>query len=359
MKESLENSINEIKDIMINVSTGKLNIEEINERYKKLYEKLNNIFKSLKLENPNQFSDLWEFHEFWKHNLPAYSERRNFIIQLYKENSKQSTDIFQLLNQKIRNICLTRFMSGHYADAVEAAFKEINQVVKTIVKQATNIEEDGASLMKHAFSPNNPIIKLDSIDNESGRSIQLGYMEIFSGSMIGIRNPKAHANIIISKEEAIHLLFLASLLMNKIEKRQYSTSQEYLEFYINLVNILKERVNLNLPKPQPKYFYSIPIRKGGIHFEWLFHGQPRNSFGVELHFEKSNINMNRKKVKEFFKYKEELENILQEEVIFDEEWTKKWSRIYFTWNGGIITDELKNWAIEKMVVFIEYFLPKL
>ena len=39
-------------------------------------------------------------------------------------------------------------------------------------------------------------------------------MEIFAGAMTGIRNPKAHMNIEIGRERAIHFLFLASLLMD-------------------------------------------------------------------------------------------------------------------------------------------------
>jgi hypothetical protein len=36
---------------------------------------------------------------------------------------------------------------------------------------------------------------------------------------MGIRNPKAHANITITPERAIHFLFLASLLLFKIDER--------------------------------------------------------------------------------------------------------------------------------------------
>jgi len=34
----------------------------------------------------------------------------------------------------------------------------------------------------------------------AGRNIQRGYMQIFAGAMIGIRNPKAHKNITIGRE---------------------------------------------------------------------------------------------------------------------------------------------------------------
>ena len=44
-------------------------------------------------------------------------------------------------------------------------------------------------------------------------------MEIFAGAMTGIRNPKAHSNIIdIDEKRAIHLIYLASLLMYKLDE---------------------------------------------------------------------------------------------------------------------------------------------
>lgn len=44
-------------------------------------------------------------------------------------------------------------------------------------------------------------------------------MQIFSGAMTGIRNPKTHKNIKIDKKRAIHFLFLASLLMYKTDEQ--------------------------------------------------------------------------------------------------------------------------------------------
>jgi hypothetical protein len=48
--------------------------------------------------------------------------------------------------------------------------------------------------------------------------MQQGYMQIFAGSMTGIRNPKAHENISIDSVRAVHFLFLASLLMAKLDE---------------------------------------------------------------------------------------------------------------------------------------------
>lgn len=112
----------------------------------------------------------------------------------------------------------SRFEHGYYADSVESALKDVNNRVKKHNKAQTGQELDGADLMHQAFSPKKPIIVLDDIMTDTGRSIQLGYMEIFAGSMTGVRNPKAHANIVIDRQRAVHFLFLASLLMYKLDE---------------------------------------------------------------------------------------------------------------------------------------------
>jgi len=80
-------------------------------------------------------------------------------------------------------------------------------------------ERNRASLMECAFSVRNPILKLDDLGSETGRNIQVGYMQIFSGAMTCIRNPKAHANIEIDAVRSVHFAFLASLLFFKLDER--------------------------------------------------------------------------------------------------------------------------------------------
>lgn len=126
-------------------------------------------------------------------------------------------DFWSLIHPDIKTVSKGRFDAGEYADCAEAAFKHINSVVKEIYKKKTSKELDGSDLMKQAFTPNNPVIVIDDISTLSGKSVQQGYMEIFSGVMTGIRNPKAHANIRISKERAIHFLFVASTLMDTLD----------------------------------------------------------------------------------------------------------------------------------------------
>lgn len=125
---------------------------------------------------------------------------------------------WDIIHPKIRSVSENRYNSKEYADSVEASLKEVNTRVKNVVKTSIGQELDGASLMEKALSLDNPIIKLDDLSTESGRNIQKGYLKIFSGTMTGIRNPKAHENVIIDNVRAQHLITLASLLMYKLDE---------------------------------------------------------------------------------------------------------------------------------------------
>jgi uncharacterized protein (TIGR02391 family) len=128
-----------------------------------------------------------------------------------------TSDFFMDLDADIRRVSQQLFKDTHYADSVSAAFKELNHQVKQEYKRRKNVELDGADLMRQAFSPKNPVFVLADQSNESGRNIQQGFMELFAGAMIGIRNPHAHENLVLDSDDAKHFLYLASLLMKKFK----------------------------------------------------------------------------------------------------------------------------------------------
>ncbi|NPV00638.1 MAG: TIGR02391 family protein [Brevinematales bacterium] len=106
------------------------------------------------------------------------------------------------------------FNDGHHARAVEEAFKFLNNYIKKIAK----VSEDGASLMRKVFSVNNPIIKLNSGSNQSENDEQQGYMDIFAGCMMGIRNPRVHEHDWEDPQDrAIQLLLIADHLLDKVK----------------------------------------------------------------------------------------------------------------------------------------------
>ena len=121
------------------------------------------------------------------------------------------------------------YLDGHCSDAACDAFIEINDRVKKLFSIVHPQEKtpDGDTVMKTVFSAKTPIIEICDQSNDTGFNIQKGYMEMLSGAMSALRNPKAHANITISADESMRQLVFASMLMYKIDEAvRYSNIQE-------------------------------------------------------------------------------------------------------------------------------------
>ena len=135
------------------------------------------------------------------------------------------------------------------------------------------------------------------------------------------------------------------------------TQQEYISFYSELKERFERAVGIALSNPRPQTWYWIPTGIARVHFEWVFHGRPRDSFGVEVHFEKRSKAENIQFQDAFRIYKDDLEKVLEEEVIFAK-WGRGGSRIYLLKNEGKMTEDLKEWAVEKMIKMYNFLQPK-
>ncbi len=136
----------------------------------------------------------------------------------YDLQNPDSSNFWSFIHPKILDVSQQKFIDGHFADAVESAFKEINDRIKKIHLSISGKENDGSSLMKEVFSPKNPVLVFEDMSLESGKNVQTGFMEMFSGAMIGIRNPNAHANLTMSREDAVRKLIFTSMLMYKVDE---------------------------------------------------------------------------------------------------------------------------------------------
>jgi uncharacterized protein (TIGR02391 family) len=133
-------------------------------------------------------------------------------VQQIKEPT-EPMDIFNMMNfhPAIINASKSLFETKHYAQAIFEAFKAVNN----FVKDKTELPLDGKDLMAQVFKEDSPIIKLNELKTKSDRDEQAGFKFIFMGSMLGIRNPKAHEDIIqTDPHRTIKYLGLASLLIN-------------------------------------------------------------------------------------------------------------------------------------------------
>lgn len=104
-KKVVLSSIEEIKELMISVSTGVTRIENEQTRYKLLFNKISEWLNIIKIENPNDLNDLWEWYARWKKgDLSSYVSRRNFISQLYQaliETIKKSDENLSLNDHEL------------------------------------------------------------------------------------------------------------------------------------------------------------------------------------------------------------------------------------------------------------------
>jgi uncharacterized protein (TIGR02391 family) len=112
------------------------------------------------------------------------------------------------------------FQDGHYRDAIYRAFVALNNFVKEKSglqpQELRGIKEH--QIMAKVFDVNNPIIKLNELKTDTDISEQEGFKFLFMGATIGIRNPKAHENIIQDDPyKSLEYLGFASLLMKTID----------------------------------------------------------------------------------------------------------------------------------------------
>ena len=179
-----------------------LNTVEI---HKKIVDKLDNVivFHGLRLNKDNRVVLSKEPIPTSPIDTPTGKEEIYLFekIRLHPEIGKVSEQLFK---------------DGHYAQAIFEAFKAINNAVK---KKSGVEDKDGQALMAYVFSGNPPVLALNSLLTQSEKDEQDGFKFLFMGAITGIRNPKAHENIIQTDTyRTLHYLIFASLLMARVDE---------------------------------------------------------------------------------------------------------------------------------------------
>ena len=120
----------------------------------------------------------------------------------------------QRLHPEVITSASTLFADQQYDSAVTEAMKS----VEVRVRDLTGLKISGAPLMQEAFKPKGFLLDVAVESGRSGDDEREGYFYLFRGSMIGIRNPKAHE---LSRgddpDEALEVLALASILHRRLD----------------------------------------------------------------------------------------------------------------------------------------------
>ncbi|GJF34429.1 hypothetical protein KNE206_71290 [Kitasatospora sp. NE20-6] len=118
------------------------------------------------------------------------------------------------LHPMVAEVAESRFESGHFADAVFAAFKAVEHRVQGL----TGSTEIGEKLMGIALGTTTPKLIATRSTGGSLQSEQSGMRDLFKGAMQALRNPRGHGpNQADEYAEAQEMLVLASFLMRRLD----------------------------------------------------------------------------------------------------------------------------------------------
>lgn len=159
-------------------------------------------------ENPSQVTNITDY---------VIEEVQGALVM---EMGFEPSEIDKHLHKSIKTVAYQKYLDGHFADAVESACKEINDRLKKLYKKLKGTEKDGNKLFPEVFNDNETttLLKVDDLNTDSGKDEQAGYRFLLMGMWSAFRNPKAHANLTLTQDEAYDRLIFASMLMKRIDK---------------------------------------------------------------------------------------------------------------------------------------------
>lgn len=223
-------TLDEIKDLIIHLidKPGTVNIRDRD--YKLMHEELTNFVYSNNYENSCEWQLISKNLIYTTKEYLSNEEANNLLRAVEGLKRKELKDqrlsredkiFLNSLHDKVLTVVEQPYLTNQYATAIENAFKEIDHRLIKLYKKHKGVDDNGVSLMRLIFNPENEdkrLLTFENLNSKSGKNVQDGYMQIFAGAMQGIRNPKAHENMTATKESARDRIILASLLMKKIDE---------------------------------------------------------------------------------------------------------------------------------------------
>jgi uncharacterized protein (TIGR02391 family) len=119
------------------------------------------------------------------------------------------------LHPRIAEATSALYRNEHYSEAI---LKAAITLVTYVKEKSGRHDLDGTPLMLQVFSKNNPVLKFNSLATASDKDEQEGFMHLFAGAVLGIRNPRAHAIISDDPEKALEFIAFLSLLAKLVDQ---------------------------------------------------------------------------------------------------------------------------------------------
>jgi len=146
-------------------------------------------------------------------------DKEQLEILLKSEHISYQTKNLDLdnLHPKVREVTGKLFQDGHFRQAI----LDVYIALVNAVKEKSGCNLDNSPLMQKVFSRDNPILRISDDSDE-----QLGFMWLFSGAVMAIRNPKAHS--LVAQDDPVRTLewlAFASILFKILDESKKGERQ--------------------------------------------------------------------------------------------------------------------------------------
>lgn len=80
----LVRGLEQMRDMLTAVATGGPRIDRVNDEYRALYARVDQLLSEIGIQNPIPFPDLWTWYGRWSDgDLPSYQSRREFLSEMF------------------------------------------------------------------------------------------------------------------------------------------------------------------------------------------------------------------------------------------------------------------------------------
>jgi uncharacterized protein (TIGR02391 family) len=145
------------------------------------------------------------------------------MLALEAPSTEASSAVFAktVTEPEVLEVSRDLFASGHYSLAVQEAYKAVEKFVQ---RKAKENGLSGTKLMHSVFSADAPRLFWTDRKKTSEEDERKGYMMLYAGAMLGIRNPVTHEfNWIEDQDIALELLLFAQHLLRKAKTAKTSS----------------------------------------------------------------------------------------------------------------------------------------
>jgi uncharacterized protein (TIGR02391 family) len=194
-----------------------------------------------------EFGDHQDYRIFWPtaalvtseaHRIALENENQAHFLEAVPQAEEMLNGLIQRLNEKrielsirplpqprvafenlnlhptIANACADTYKSGHYRESVLNASIALVEYVK---RNSGHTGLDGSGLMSTVFSANKPLLAFNDLADKTEKDEQEGFMHLFIGAVLALRNPRAHALFDDSPELAVDYIAFLSMLAKRLD----------------------------------------------------------------------------------------------------------------------------------------------